>query len=136
MPPDHPLFLLTPEPARLRFRLGDGIFVRLVDLQASLAGRSYAASGAVVFEVADDLCPWNAGRWRLDVDGGAASVTRGGRAADLVLGVRELGSAYLGGFSFGTLVRAGLVEERRRGAAARADALFRTERAPWCPGLF
>jgi hypothetical protein len=50
--------------------------------------------------------------------------------------VQALGSAYLGGFSFAELVRAGQVEEQRRGAAARADALFRVDRAPWCPGFF
>ena len=31
---------------------------------------------------------------------------------------------------------AGRVEELRRGAAARADAMFATERAPWCPEIF
>lgn len=131
MPPDHPLFLLAPEPARLRFRLGDGIFVRLVDVKAALEARSYG-EGSVTVEVADPFCPWNEGRWTLD----GGSVRRGRRSPDLSLDVRALGSAYLGGFSFAELVRAGQVEEHRRGAAARADALFRTDRAPWCPGFF
>ena len=47
-----------------------------------------------------------------------------------------LGSAYLGGFSFRQLARAGRVEERREGALARADALFTSDRAPWCPENF
>ena len=47
-----------------------------------------------------------------------------------------LGSVYLGGFTFGQLVRGGRVEELRRGAAARADAMFGTDRAPWCPEIF
>jgi predicted acetyltransferase len=131
MPPDHPLFLLVAEPARLRFRLGDGIFVRLVDVPAALEARTYG-EGSVTLEVTDRFCPWNAGRWTLD----GASVRRARRSPDLSLDVRTLGSAYLGGFSFGELVRAGQVEEHRKGAAARADALFRTDRAPWCPGFF
>lgn len=131
MPPDHPLFLLAPEPARLRFRLGDGIFVRLVDVKDALEARTYG-DGAVTLEVADPFCSWNEGRWTLD----GASVRRARRSPDLSLDVRSLGSAYLGGFSFGELVRAGQVEEHRRGAAARADTLFRTDRAPWCPGFF
>jgi predicted acetyltransferase len=86
----------------------------------------------VTLEVADSFCPWNAGRWTLD----GGSVRRGRRSPELSLDVRALGSAYLGGFSFAELVRAGQVEEHRRGSAARADALFRTDRAPWCPGFF
>jgi hypothetical protein len=50
--------------------------------------------------------------------------------------VQALGSAYLGGFSFAELARAELVEEASRGGLARADALFRTEAAPWCPENF
>lgn len=131
MPPDHPLFLLVPEPARLRFRLGDGIFVRLVDVRAALEARTYG-DGSLTLDVADPLCPWNGGRWTLD----GASVRRARRSPDLSLDVRALGSAYLGGFSFGELVRAGQAEEHRPGAAARADSLFRAGRAPWCPGFF
>jgi predicted acetyltransferase len=135
MPPDHPLFLLAAEPARLRFRLGDGIFVRLVDVPAALAARSYG-EGSVTFEVTDSICTWNEGGWTLEAGSAGASVRRARRAPELSLDVRALGSAYLGGFSFGELVRAGWVEERRKGAAARADTMFRTERAPWCPGFF
>jgi predicted acetyltransferase len=135
MPPDHPLFLLAAEPARLRFRLGDGIFLRLVDVAAALEARSYG-EGAVTIELVDRQCRWNEGRWALDAGADGAAVRRSRRSPELVLEARTLASAYLGGFSFGELVRAGLVEERRAGAAGRADAMFRTERAPWCPGFF
>jgi hypothetical protein len=47
-----------------------------------------------------------------------------------------LGAAYLGAFTFEQLVRAGRIEELRRGAAARADAIFGRTRAPWCPEIF
>jgi hypothetical protein len=50
--------------------------------------------------------------------------------------VTALGSAYLGAFSFSELMRGGRVEELRRGAAARADAMFAWDRAPWCPEIF
>ena len=52
------------------------------------------------------------------------------------LDVQALGSRYLGGFSFAQLVRAGRAEEAARGGLARADALFRVDRAPWCPEIF
>jgi hypothetical protein len=41
------------------------------------------------------------------------------------LDVQSLATAYLGGFSFPDLARAGRVEEVARGGLARADALFR-----------
>ena len=57
--------------------------------------------------------------------------------ADLALDVGELGATYLGGFTFGELVRAGTVRELKEGAAARADEVFRVDAPkPWCPEIF
>lgn len=134
--PDHPLFLLVAEPTRLRFRLGDGLFVRLIDVAAALRGRSYAAEGRLTLELRDRVCPWNEGRIVLEAGSDGSTVRRLRRAPDLVLDVSILAAAYLGGFSFGDLARAGLLEEARKGAVARADALFATERAPWCASMF
>jgi predicted acetyltransferase len=132
LPLDHPLFLLLAEPRRLRFRVGDGLWVRLVDVGAALSARSYAEDGALVIEVLDDFLPDNAGVWKLD--GGEARQTD--EQPELVLNVRELGSAFLGGFTFAQLQRALRLDERVPGAVARADTIFRTDRAPWCPEIF
>jgi predicted acetyltransferase len=132
LPIDHPLFFLLATPRRMRFRVGDGLWVRLVDVGEALSSRKYAADGAVVFDVVDDFCPWNTGRWRLS--DGRAKRTKA--PAQLRCDVTALGSVYLGGFTFAELVRAGRVEELKRGAAARADAIFRSDRAPWCPEIF
>jgi predicted acetyltransferase len=90
------------------------------------------AVGAVVFEVMDEFLPDNAGVWK--VEGGEARRTD--EQPELVLNVRELGSVYLGGFTFADLQRALRLEELAAGAVARADAIFRTDRAPWCPEIF
>src|SRR5262245_60074146 len=132
LPVDHPLLLLLAEPRRLRFSLRDGLWVRLVDVGAALSARTYAAAGSVVIDVLDRFCPWNEGRWRVS-DGGAERVAT---APELRCDVTALGSVYLGGFSWAQLVATMRVEERHPGAAARADALFRTPRAPWCPEIF
>ncbi len=132
LPVDHPLFLLLAEPRRLRFNVRDGLWVRLVDVGAALSARSYAAPGSVVVEVADPFCPWNEGRWRV----GQSGAERTGGAADLRCDVTALGSVYLGGFTWAQLARALRVEELSPGAIARADGLFRTALAPWCPDLF
>jgi predicted acetyltransferase len=132
LPPDHPLFFLLSTPRRMRYRMGDGLWVRLVDVGAALSGRKYLEDGSIVFEVDDEFCPWNAGRWRLE--GGTAERTDA--AADLALPVQSLASAYLGGPSFAALARAGRVEELTDGAIARADGMFRWDRHPWCPEIF
>ena len=129
---DHPLLLSVAKPRRLNFQMREGIWIRLIDVGAALSARSYASDDAIVVEVADEFCPWNAGRWR---------VARGGVAktdapADLACEVASLGCVYLGGFSFAELARALRMRELRDGALAQADALFRTDRKPWCPEIF
>jgi len=136
LPADHPLFLLAAEPPRLRFSLGDGLWLRLVDLPAALALRGYAAEGALVLEVADAFCPWNDGRWLVEAAPDAAAVERATGEPELRLPAGALAAAYLGGHSIADLARACLVEELAPGAVARADHLFRTDRAPWCPEGF
>jgi predicted acetyltransferase len=132
LPPDHPLFLLLATPRRMRYRMGDSLWVRLVDVGAALSARKYSADGSVVFDVQDDFCAWNQGRWKLD----EGVAVRTDDDADIALSVQSLGSAYLGGVSFAELARAGRVEELKDGALARADALFRWDRHPWCPEIF
>jgi predicted acetyltransferase len=132
LPPDHPLFLLLATPRRMRYRMGDGLWVRLLDVGAALSGRSYRSERTIVFDVTDEFCPWNEGRWKLE--GGSAE--RSKDEPDLSLPVQSLGSALLGGVSFAALRRAGRVDERKAGALERADALFRWDRHPWCPEIF
>jgi predicted acetyltransferase len=131
-PPDHPLFLLLATPRRARYRMGDGLWLRVVDVPAALSGRAYGDGGPLVLEVRDAVCEWNDGRWRLE--GGECSRTD--EEADLALDVSALSSAYLGGVSFAQLRDALRVEELREGAMARADALFAWRPHPWCLEIF
>jgi predicted acetyltransferase len=131
-PVDSPLFLLFARPNYSKPTLSDGLWVRLVDVGAALSGRTYASEDAVVFEVRDEFAPWNEGRWRLE----RGHAERTDDAADLALDVSDLGSVYLGGFTFRDLDRAGRVEELRDGAVYLADSIFRTDGAPWCPEIF
>jgi predicted acetyltransferase len=133
---DDPIVLNVAEPRRLRADLGDALWTRIVDVAPALAGRRYAADGRVVFEVADEFCEWNDGTWELAVEGGVPVVQIAGGAADLACDITDIGAAYLGAFGFRQLADAGRVRELQPGAIARADALFATERAPWCPRVF
>ncbi len=133
LPVDHSLQLLVARMNYLHARVWDGIWVRLVDVDAALSARGYASGGRVTLEVVSDpLFPDNVGTWTV-ADGVAR---RSRRRPDVRLDVQALAAAYLGGFSFAQLARVGQVEEAHRGGLARADALFRTAAAPWCPENF
>jgi predicted acetyltransferase len=126
-----PLPLLVRDPRALGVRVGDGHWLRLVDLDAALKARSYRPGESIVLEVTDELCPWNAGRYRVGDDAGRTEDT-----ADLGIDVADLASAYLGGFDFHRLAHAGLVDERVEGAVEAATLLFRTDLPPYCPEVF
>ena len=97
------------------------------------SARSYSAPGPVVFQVADGVLPVE----RRHAGSSRTATAKKTRAeADLACDVTALGSVYLGGFTFAQLVRGGRVEELKPGAAARADAMFRTDVQPWCPEIF
>ena len=85
-----------------------------------------------MLDVRDAYCTWNEGRWRI----GDGEATRTDAEPDLSLDVQALASAYLGGFSFAELARAGRVEEAVPGAVRRADVLFSGWPKPWCPEIF
>jgi predicted acetyltransferase len=125
--PGSPLFLSVVDARSLGLRLGEGLWLRLVDVEAALRARRYAAGDAVVVEVVDGFCPWNTGRYRV-----GSTVERTEDDADLALDVDDLASAYLGAFDFHALDRAGRVRASSDGALERASALFRTPRPPFC----
>src|SRR5690348_9614134 len=123
-PVDDPLLYLLADPRRVRSLVSDGLWVRLVDVGSALAQRHYACPVDVVIEVADELCPQNAGRWRLAAE--AAAAPAGFRAtcerttvpADVVLPVWAVGAAYLGGAQLRAMAKAGLITEATPGSLA------------------
>ena len=135
-PPDEPLMFLLAEPRRLRLTLKDGLWLRPVDVRSALAVRGYATDGRIVLEVRDRFCGWNEGRYVLEVGRGEAVCAPTDADPDVSCSVEALGAAYLGGASFRQLWRASQVSEERPGGLERADALFASDPAPWCPFIF
>lgn len=135
-PDDETLPLLLANPRQLRTWHFDGLWLRPVRLREVLAARTYTTADSIVLDVSDDFCPWNAGRWRLDGGPEGAVCERTDAQADLSLSAADVGSAYLGNLRFGRLQRAGRLVEHTAGAVARADAMFLTDPAPWCPQEF
>jgi predicted acetyltransferase len=124
---DDPLRWMLVDSRRLRVTaVNDGLWVRVLDVEAALSARTYACDDGLVVEVVDGFDPAVAGRYR--VAGGECRRTDD--LADLTLDAADLASAWLGGARFATLARAGLVVEHTPGAVTRADALFATAAGP------
>jgi predicted acetyltransferase len=141
LPLDHGLEELLLDRRAIRTTgVSDETWLRLVDVEAALAARTYALSApagagagtAVTIEVRDRQLPTNDGGYRVEASG----VKRTEDAPDLSTDVAALGAAYLGGVSWRQLALAGRVREHTPGALAAADALFRTTRPPFAGTMF
>ena len=135
-PVDDPIQYLLTDPRRLRVGVSDGLWVRLVDVGRALSQRAYATSIDTVVEVDDQLCPWNAGRWRLTGDTTGATCEPTNRPADVTLPVSALGAAFLGAPVLSARAGAGLVRELRPGTLTRLARALAWDPAPWCPMVF
>lgn len=135
-PADDPLLRLLADPRRARTRVADGLWARLVDVDRALTARRYAAQADATIEVRDDVCPWNAGTWRLRADANGAECVRTDAAPDVTLPVDALGAAYFGGTRLLSYGEAGLATEHRAGALRALSAAFGWEPSPWSPTMF
>ncbi len=134
---DEPLRYQLADPRTMTSTLTDSTYVRIVDLPAALAARRYGADLDVVVQVSDHVLEHNDGTFRIQAGADGAKVTKAGRRRpDLSLGIRELGSIYLGGVPLTALQRAGLVTERSPGAVAAMTMAFDWPQKPFCPDNF
>ncbi|MDI2030832.1 GNAT family N-acetyltransferase [Saccharopolyspora sp. TS4A08] len=131
---DEPVVRMLVDPRAAAQRVVDGVWLRLVDVEAALTSRDYLADVDVVLEVRDAFCPWNEGRWRLRTR--ASAVERTSEPAQLALDVADLAAAYLGGSTLHQLAAAGRVRELEPGALTAASRALAGDRAPSCPDAF
>ena len=137
MPEDDPAPELLLEPRVLQRRTSDGIWMRVVDVEKALAQRPYGTRGELTIGIReDDLCPWNAGTYLLETDGPTTSVRRTDRAADITTSPNVLASLISGYRPASHFARAGRLEARDSAVLKAADAIFRSEHAPYCPNGF
>ena len=116
--------------------LGDGLWVRLLDLPRALEARSYAGDATVVLEVADPDIAGARPRVELQAGRDGATCRSTDRSPDLTVDIAALGAAYLGGSRLRDAVLAKGADEHRAGALAEIDGLFRTPADPWCSTFF
>lgn len=145
--PDRPVddvlgHLLTDPRAARTTGTADETWLRLLDVPAALAARSYAGApgDAVTLAVDDPLLPGNTGAHRITAGGAAPAPA--GAPADVHVDVEALAAAYLGGTPWRVLAEAGLLG----GAApdgppadatvAALDRLFAVPEAPFAGVMF
>ncbi|HJM89744.1 MAG TPA: GNAT family N-acetyltransferase [Dehalococcoidia bacterium] len=133
VPEDDPARSLMLEPRELRRITGDGIWLRVVDVERALPQRPYGDRGELSIAIVDDgLCEWNNGTYLLETNGVESEVTRTDREPDISMPARSLASLISGHDSASYLARAGLIEARDEQALSLADRLFATVYRPHC----
>jgi predicted acetyltransferase len=125
--PDDPVRWLTREPAAA-VRLDWSWMLRLIDVRSAIEARGFPAAVemSVQLELADDVLPGNAGRWRLDISDGVGKIARAGPAGQdqgLHLGARGLAALYAG-VPLSTLRRAGLALGGDQATDTALDSAF------------
>ncbi len=128
---EDPLVWWTGSPRGGGLAVRDGLWLRLVDVDLALAARGYSAACDVVLDVRDDVCPWNQGRWHLQVDStGSARCERTDADAEVRLPVQALGAAYLGSRTLAAQRMAGTVQELRPGSLWPLSRAMSDDREP------
>jgi predicted acetyltransferase len=132
-PPDEPLELLLDDPRDCTSgRIEDETWLRIVDVPAALAARSWGDAPPVLVGVHDRLRPGNDGVYRIGHDGAA----RVAAEPELECDVAALAMAYLGDRAPSLLAATGWWRVHDAAALPRADALFATGSVPWCGTYF
>jgi len=123
-PIDTPLPWMVSDRRRITRRRSDTLWLRVDDVAAALAARSYQADGALRFAVGEAT-------WELVVEGGHGRCTQTDAEPELRFELTALGSVLLGGVPVAVLARAGEITGPRD-VVARANRLFTWPIVSWC----
>lgn len=135
--PTDPLpWLLANARAAVLGEVGDGLWVRLVDLPRALEARTYDQSCRIVLEIVDPDAEGGRLRIALDASPDGASARPTDSSPDLTIDRSALGAAYLGAVPLRHAALNRGWDETRSGAIDDATALFRTTLDPWCSTFF
>lgn len=132
---DEPLYHQFADSRRMLRDIRDGLWIRVVDVEAALAGRRYSTEGRLTIQVTDSFRPAASGTYVLEGGPDEASCQRSSVPAEVSMSIADLGAVYLGGTRVATLAEAGRITGERK-AVATADLMFQSSAAPWCPMMF
>jgi predicted acetyltransferase len=128
VPLDDPLDQLVTESRLVKTtHIGDGLWLRPLDVPALLAARTYAVDVDVVIGVRDPM--FGDGAYRLEGGPSGARCAATDRAPDVTFDVDALGAAYLGGVRLAPSVAAGRIDGDPA-VVPRLDRALLTDRLP------
>jgi predicted acetyltransferase len=129
--PASPVSLLAPF-VSARVHSWEPWMLRVLDAPGAVAARGWPAHvrGEADLELDDPVCPWNSGRWRLELRDGRARLTAGGTGATR-LDMRGLAVLYAGAAGPAPLRRAALLS----GGDPATDAFLQAATAGPPPAL-
>jgi predicted acetyltransferase len=104
----------------------DGLWLRMLDVPAVLAARSYGADLSVVLDVSDGVLGAS-GRYALDIRDGRARCERSEAEPDVYTDLSVLGSLYLGAHRASAFAAANRLRCNDSAVIARLDAAFASE---------
>jgi predicted acetyltransferase len=136
VPPDDPLPHLLLEPNQLNIKCSNGLMARIVDVERALPLRGYSKEVELVFEVVDELCPWNRGTWKLDTSPEGSKIARTTETPQIVVPVSTLAMLAFGHVSATQAARMGRLDATDAGALSPWDDAMRTEYRPYCANSF
>ena len=136
VPVDDPLPHLLLEPRMLRAISADGLMARIVDVSKALTRRRYQDEGILTFEVIDDLCAWNRGRWKLETSAEGSSIAHTRQSTQLTLPVSTLVMLTFGQISATEAFRMGRLDTNQADALRVWDRVMRTLYRPACADMF
>ena len=131
---DDPIFDLLAGPRRAQTQVGDGVWVRVMNVPAALSARKYRGDFAAVFGIHDPM-GLAGGTFQLEASAEGSDCKLSDADPDIVMDIEDLGAVYLGNGGFRRLSRAGRLSGDDAKLAA-ADQAFGWDPRPWCPEYF
>ena len=133
VPPDDPLPHLLLEPRKLNMSSADDLLARIIDVEKALPQRPYAGEGTLTFEIIDDLCVWNRGKWKLIASEPGNEIRRTEDEAQLVMPVSTLAMLMFGQISAFLAAGMGRLDVNNSSALLMWDNMMRTPTVPFVP---
>jgi predicted acetyltransferase len=136
VPTDDPLPHILLEPRKLGSVNGDGLLARFVDVARAIPMRPYREEASLTFELIDDFCSWNAGKWKLEVSPTGADMKPTDESPQLTMPVSTLAMLMFGQISATEASRMARLDVHEDGSLNAWDRVMRTPYRPFCADMF
>ncbi len=132
--PRDPLFEMLEGRRRARRKVADSLWIRIMDVEKALQGRSYSGRADVIVEIHGPLDA-SSSVWHLDLSPEGAVVSPSTDPPEVTLDLEDLGACFMGWSRFADLAAAGRLSGDHQQLLA-LDRAFTWSPLPWCSEVF